>query len=440
GLLWRIGALRARAGYFEAKQRDISQKAKNLMQKERDSLYKHPLTGLKVLDFTWSAAGPIATKCLADHGADVVKIESANAPDMTRVSMPFKDGIPGRERGGLFHYLNSGKHSLMLNLKHPQANAVTARLVSWADVVVENYAPGTMEKWALGYEDIRKINTGIIMVRASLFGQTGPTRQHPGFGWNLNALAGLDDLTGWPDREAVGPNMPMPDFLTAWYMITVTLAAVDYKRRTGCGQLIDLSEFEATLSYLSPEILDYTVNGRLRTRMGNSSSHAAPHAVYRCRGEDRWCAIAVFTDEEWIAFCDVIGKEEWKSDDVLSSVVGRVQNKEALDKVIDAWTVNYSPEEVVERMQAVGVIAGVVKNARDICDDPQLSFRHHFVPVDHPEVGSYPYPSWPVKLSDTPSEIRRSPLMGEHTEHICTKILGMPDAEFVQLMASGVFE
>jgi benzylsuccinate CoA-transferase BbsF subunit len=397
------------------------------------------LEGLKVLDFSWVQVVPITTRYLADYGAEVLKIESTVMPDFGRVTSPFKDGIPGFNRNVLLGWGNGSKKSMCLNLNHPRGLDIAKRLVLWADVVTESFAPGTMGKWGLTYEDIKRIKPDIIMLSSTVFGQTGPYRIHPGFGWNINALAGFTEFTGWPDREAVGPNFAYPDLIAPWFNIVAILAALDYKRRTGQGQYIDQSQFEASLLFLSDAILDFGVNGRQQTRAGNFSPYAAPHGVYRCKGEERWCAIAVSTDDEWEAFRSVIGNPPWTGNASFSTMLGRIQNSQQLDKLVEDWTINHLAEEVMDMMQAAGVPAGVVQNAEDICSDPALESRGHFVLVDHPVIGPFPQPNWPARLSKSAPSLQRAPLMGEHTEYVCTKILGMSDDEFVELMNAGVF-
>ncbi|MDM7999314.1 MAG: CoA transferase [Dehalococcoidia bacterium] len=396
------------------------------------------LEGIKVLDFSWVLVVPLATRYLADYGAEVIKIESTTQPDLGRVTSPFKDGVPGFERNVLFGWGNGSKKSICLNLRHPDGRDLAKRLARWADVITESFAPGVMESWGLCYDELRKVNPSLIMLSGSVFGQTGPCRKHPGFGWNINALAGFTELTGWPDREAAGPNVAYPDLIAPWFAIVSLLAAIDYRRRTGRGQYIDLAQFEASLLFLSPTILDYTVNRRIGGRIGNRCPYAAPHGVFKCRGQDRWCAIAVTTDEEWQRFSAAIGNPLWSAESRFSTLRARISNSEELDLLVEQWTTRYSPEEVMQRMQTAGVPCGVVKNARDLLEDPQLEARGHFQLVNHPVVGSLPHAGWPAHLAETPAEYVRAPLLGEHTEYVCSKILGLSDDELARLIDAGV--
>jgi benzylsuccinate CoA-transferase BbsF subunit len=219
------------------------------------------------------------------------------------------------------------------------------------------------------------------------------------------------------------------------------IAALDYRNKTGKGQLIDLSEFETAVYFILPAILDCAANGREPSRTGNSSPHAAPHGVYPCKGDDRWCAIAVFTDGEWRNLCRVIGRPEYTADPRFNTLASRKKNEEELNRLLGDWTSGFTAEDVMSRMQAAGVPAGVVKNTADIYADPQLRERNLFWLMDHPETGPFTHLGQSFELSKTPARAYSpSPLLGEHTEYVCTGILGMSDEEFVELVQSGVFE
>ncbi|MDO8636022.1 MAG: CoA transferase, partial [Dehalococcoidia bacterium] len=242
------------------------------------------LEGLKVADITWQLTGPFITKYLGDFGATVVRVESLTKPDITRTSIPYRGAKPAINNCGSFLLFNSSKLSMSLNLAHPRAIEVAKKLVAWADVLVTSFAPGVVEKWGLGYDNVKKINPQIIMLSTSVQGQTGPHAKHPGFGWNLNGLAGFNHLTGWPDRGCVAPNIAYTDFFAPWFGVTGLLAALDYRQRTGAGQFIDLAQLEAGLSFISPTLLDYKLNNHEMNRRGNASDRAAPHNAYRCKG------------------------------------------------------------------------------------------------------------------------------------------------------------
>ena len=396
--------------------------------------------GIKVADFSWVVAGPLATKCLADYGATVVKIESMEHPDLLRLSAPYKDDKPGVNRSGYFAYYQHNKLSFSLNLNHPRAREVALSLVSWSDIVVENFTPGTMERWGLGYEELTKVKPEIIMLRISNQGQTGPWSGVPSYGTLLTAMAGFSDIIGWPDRDPLMLNLAWPDFIAAPMAFTALVAALEYRQRTGEGQCLDLSQLENSLLFLSPLALDYVVNGRENKRSGNSSPFAAPHGVFRCQGEDRWCAIAVCTDEEWGNLCKAMGDPPWTKEARFSTFSERKRNEEELNHLVEAWTINFTPEEVMSQLQGFGVSAGVVKSAADLYGDPQIKCRNALWTGNHEEMGEYTCLGQPSILSRTPAELQYSaPLLGQDTVYVCQELLGMSEEDLDHLVISGVF-
>ena len=399
------------------------------------------LEGIKVVDFTISAVGPLMTKALADYGAQVVKVESVHGRELIRVSAPFKDGIVGLDRSLIYAWTNTNKYSVALNLNHSRAPEVTKRLVAWGDIVIENMTPGTMEKWGLGYEELRKIKPDIIMLRASQGGQTGTFAKQPSYGFQTMALAGFSHFTGWPDREPCGPATAYSDVIAPWFGLSALLSALDYRRRTGRGQYIDLSIIEASLMFLTPALLDFFVNKRIQERNGNRSNAKAPHGAYRCSGEDQWCVIAVSNDREWKSFCSAIGNPAWTKDAKFSTAIGRKQNEDELERLIEEWTIGHTPEEVMNRLQAAGVPAGVVQDTMEVFKDPQLRQSGFFRTANHPTIGHYASPRQPYILSKSPSDIRMpAPCLGEHNEYVYVKLLGFSDDEFLKLSEEGVFE
>ncbi|OGN89387.1 MAG: hypothetical protein A2158_00635 [Chloroflexi bacterium RBG_13_46_14] len=398
------------------------------------------LGGLNVVDFSWAFAGPFIGAYLGDYGANVIKIESNSNLDITRVTSPYKDGISGINRSGCFLVANNSKMSLTLNLKHPKASQIVERLINWADIVVENFGTGVMDRLGLSYEKLREINPKIIMLSATIQGQTGPRASFTGYGWNTVALTGIGNLTGWPDRSPVGTLQAYPDSVVPWFGVVAIVAALDYRRRTGKGQYIDISQYETTCQFLAPLVMDYAVNHNLSTRSGNQSPYAAPHGVYRCQGSDRWCAISVFTEIEWEAFRKTLGYPEWTKEERFSSLQQRKQNEEQLNELVEEWTQKYTPEEITGILQEAGVPAGIVKTNKELFKDPQLEHRGYFQPIEHPEIGKCYQQGWPVILSESPVTIKPAPCLGEHNEYICTRILGLSDEEFVDFFREGVFD
>ena len=402
---------------------------------------KQALAGVKVLDFGWIMVGALTGRHLADYGAQVISVESATRPGAMRAGRSVSISTPTNpDDKPIYTYLNTSKYSFRLDLKHPRAREVIDRLIRWADVVNENFTPGTMSKLDLSYEHITKIKPDIIMVGSSIYGQTGPLAREPGYDNTGNALSARAYLTGWPDRGPVVPTcVPYGDYLTPYFAALAIVAALDYKRRTGKGQYIDASMFEVCTHQVKPALLDWQVNAHLQTRSGNRIPYAAPHGVFPCVGDDRWCAITVFTNEEWEAFCHVIGDPAWTKEQRFATLELRKQNEDELEKLVAEWTKNHSAEEVMQMMQTAGVRAGVVQNAQDILEnDPQLKEREFLVPLEHPVLGVFGHPTPPYKLLKTKAQVRTSPCFGEHTEYVCTQLLGMSDNEFVELLHEGV--
>jgi benzylsuccinate CoA-transferase BbsF subunit len=399
------------------------------------------LGGLKVADFSWFISGPLTAKFLGDCGAEVVHIESGTSPDNMRSTIPMRDNVPGINRSAAFARYNSSKYGLSLNLKQPNGVDMAKKIVAWADVVVENFSSGTMERLGLGYKDLKKARADIIMVSLPMFGHTGPWARHPGLGSQLTDLIGFGNVTGWPDREPISPPGAYTDFITPYFAVCAIMAALDYRRRTGRGQYIEISQYEAGIHFLTPVIMEWFVHGRQPNRVGNRCRGVAPYGVYRCRGRERWCAIAVFTEGEWRSLCGVIEKPSLAEDPRFATGLARVENCEQLDELIEEWTSNRSAEEVMSLMQEAGVAAGAVLNGRDLGEDAHLNARGFYKELVHPEIGHHRYLLPPFRLSKTPGEPRMAaPCLGQHNEYVCKRILGMSDEEFVQLLNEGVFD
>jgi len=263
----------------------------------------------------------------------------------------------------------------------------------------------------------------------------------PGFGSILTAVTMMDNIVGWPDRPPIPPSTYYTDQLSPMYASLAIMAALDYRRRTGKGQYIDHPQIETGLNYMTPLILDYQVNRRELKPKGNKSDYAAPHGIYHCQGDDRWVAIAVMSDDEWQSFVKAIGSPQEALDKKYTKAADRVKNSDILDKLVESWTINYPPEAVEEMLQKTGVGAGVVANAQDIDEDPQMNYYNFYPEIEHPYVGKlrYYHPA-PIKLSAVETAVGRPVLLGEHTDYICTKILGMSQAKVDKLRQKGAFQ
>ncbi len=399
------------------------------------------LEGIKVAEFAVFAAGPMVGKHLGEHGATVVRVESRTRPDGFRVHYPpYKDNIPGLNRTGSFALFNDSKLGITLNLKQTEGLAAARRLVAWADVLIENFVPGVMARNGLSYEAAHKVNPSIIYLSSCNMGQTGPKATQRGFGSQLTSQSGFTYLTGYPGEDPMLLFGPYIDFVAVGFGLIAVLAALDYRRRTGRGQYIDLSQYETGLQFIAPALLEYGVNGRVMTRMGNRSPHAAPHGAYSCRGEDRWCVIAVCSDDEWRTLCGVVGHREWAEDARFVTLAARRAHEDELDALLSAWTARHTPREVMEILQAAGVRAGMVNRLGDLFSDPQLAHRQTWRELAHPELERFHYEAPPFILSQTPAVLRPSPLLGEHNREVYRGILGLSDSDIERLIAHGVIE
>ncbi|MEV5384493.1 CoA transferase [Streptomyces sp. NPDC052721] len=398
-----------------------------------------PLDGVRVADFTWVGAGPFLTKPLADHGADVIKIESRSRTDPIRSMAPFRDGRPGPNRSGYFANRNSSKRSVCLDLKTPRGKELALALIAKSDIVTSNFTPGTMDRLGLGYKDARAVRPDIVYLEMPMQGNTGPHRDFRGYGLTIAAAGGLLGLSGYPDRPPVGTGTNYPDHVpNPLHAAVAVLAALRRRRRTGEGQYIELAQLESTSNVIGPALLA-AATGRRVDRMANEDAVAAPHGVYPCTGEDRWCAIAVFTDEHWQALTNVLGKPEWAERTAYATPGDRWAARRELDGLVAAATSALEADELAEALTAAGVPAAAVSNAAQVLENPQLTARDHWKILDHPEMGPSVYDNIPYRLSRTPGRLRGpAPLLGADTRDVCLDLLGLSLDEYEHLAGEGV--
>jgi benzylsuccinate CoA-transferase BbsF subunit len=392
-------------------------------------MVKRLLDGIRVIDFTWHLTGPLTTKHLSDLGAEVIIVESRKRPGWLR----------GQPRSGSTDQYCTSKLSVTINTRDPRGIELAKKLVSKADIVIENFAGGTMNRIGLGYNVLKEIKPDIIMLSTSMQGQTGPHFNHPGSGHKLTALAGFSNIFGWPDREPAWI-AAYTDFIAPRYNIIALMAALEYRRRTGKGQYLDMSQYENGVQFMAPLVLDYSANGRVAYREGNKNPDAAPHNAYQCIGDDRWCAIAVFTEEEWKNFCGVLGNPSLASEPKFKTLADRKNNEEELDKIVKQWTGQHTAEEVMNLMQAAGIAAGVVATGEDVMDkDPHIRERGFFRELEYPEIGKFRTQAGPhFEMSKYTYDLKLPPLLGEHNEYVFKEILGLPDKEYEELVAQEV--
>ena len=395
------------------------------------------LAGLKILSFEWIVLGPMATSLLGAQGATVVKVESHVRPDGGRFIGPFVDGVVGPNRGGFFFHQNASKRSVTINLKNPAGHELIQKLCRWADVIVENMAPGVMGKLGLDYAAVKVINPGIVYISTSVQGQFGPHYASTGFGQLAAALGGCSHLTGWPDRGPAPCHGAYVDYITARWLPSAILAALEYRQRTGKGQYIDNSILENVAYFFSLPVMDYVVNGRVWNRDGNRKPNASPHGAFHCRGEDRWVAIAVTNDAEWQAFCRVLEQPELATDSRFATLVARKQNEDELETLVNAWTADCTAEEVEAQMQAAGIPSSVVQTTREVMADPQLNHRQTFRDLEHSEVGPVRHICSASLYSKTQPDWRAAPMLGEDNETVLKDLIGLTDDEIADLYAQG---
>jgi crotonobetainyl-CoA:carnitine CoA-transferase CaiB-like acyl-CoA transferase len=388
-----------------------------------------PLAGVKLLDFSWAIVGGTTAKYLGDFGAEVIKIESRKRLGLERLSNTSRVSRAGNpDDKPWFAHVNTSKLSFCINLAEPRSKPLIQQLVRWADVVLENFSPGTMDKLGLGYEAMRAMNPGVILASGSVFGQTGPQRHYWGVDSTGAAASSRMYMTGWPDRGPVLPSAPYGDCLLPCLLASGLLAALDHRDRTGEGCHIDGSMFEVLVQQMLPDIVDQQLHGGQLARRGNSRPDMAPHGIYPCRGTERWIAIAAADDSAWQTLQTVLGHPAALADARFDSHAGRLQHQAALDAALAGCTRDRDAYALMEQLQAAGVEAGVVQFAGDTLErDPQLRARGFLQRVDHPLLGPFEHQASPIWLSDTPQQLRPAPRLGEHTRQLCREILRLDD-------------
>jgi crotonobetainyl-CoA:carnitine CoA-transferase CaiB-like acyl-CoA transferase len=392
-----------------------------------------PLAGLKVMDLAWVVAGPLIGRTLADFGATVVRVESSKRIETARLMGPFPDGKTDPQRSVLYDNCNANKLGLALNLATAEARAVALDLAIWADVVVESFMPGQMAKFGLGYETIRARNPGVIMLSTSLMGQTGPFAQFSGYGNIGAALAGYQMIVGVPGQDPVGPFGPYTDYVGPRFGIVALLAALDHRARTGEGCLLDVSQAEAGISFLAPQIADYCATGRNAEANGNRDPDFAPHGVFRAAGTDRWVAIVARDDGEWDRMARLISGDALRRDERFARLAERKRHEDALEQIVQDWCAGRDALAIEQELQAAGIPAHVVAASEDFMADAQLQARDHFV-----RIGESVFESPRFLMSETPPQWQRSaPTFGRDNAQVLGEFLGYDAGRIAALERAG---
>jgi benzylsuccinate CoA-transferase BbsF subunit len=399
-----------------------------------------PLRGVRVVNFGWVWAGPVVGQTLGFLGAEVLKIETRSRLDPMRRMPPFQGGTYNPDRSYSNHACWAGNGSVSLNLKEPEALDLARRLIARSDVVIENFSPGVIDRLGLGYSDLRAIKDDIIMLSMPAAGLSGPMKDVRTYGTTLTALTGLDSVTGYKHGEPAPVENAFSDPYTGILAAFAIVAALRHHRRSGVGQHIELSQQEAILPLMSSAFMDYIMNGVIAGPKGNEhpQSAAAPHGVFRCRGDDRWVSIVCYDDSEWRSLLTAMPAPGRLATERFATTAQRVARIDEIHRAIEEWTSTLEVSEVVQVLQHLGVAAAPVTTTADLATDPHFRERGTFVEVTHPLgfketiYGAY------VKMSRTTPQIRPGPAVGQDNEYVFKKLLGLSDERYEELVARKV--
>jgi crotonobetainyl-CoA:carnitine CoA-transferase CaiB-like acyl-CoA transferase len=417
---------------------------------------KGPLAGVRIADFCWMGVGSLATRFLADMGAEVIKIEHVSRIDLMRRHPIYKNNATGVgqtqlsasvDASGMHNNYSRNKLGVSINLRSPAGRAMAERLVAASNMVTENFAPGVMENWGFTFERIRELCANAIYARMSGFGHSGPYESYRSYGPVVQAMSGLSFISGLPGKEPSGWGLSYMDNQAAYYNTNALLMAVFNRELTGAGCEIDVSAVDAGVTLVGPLLLDVAVNGR-KTRgtdfpSGNRElyGNAAPHGVYPTKGEDQWIAIAVDTDAQWQALCTVLGVADWAADSRFAVAEARFAHHDAIDALLAEKTRGEDAYALMHRLQQAGVMAAAAQDAEHLIDmDPQLAARETFFELDHPVAGRAKFEGVPIRMSKGGAlNWRSAPMLGEDNEYVFREIVGLSEAEYAEAEAEGAF-
>lgn len=392
-----------------------------------------PLADLRVLDIGTFIAAPVAGTFLAEFGAQVIKVEMPGTGDIARQAGETVNGtslwwtVEGRN-----------KQSITLDLRKPQGQALLKELVKVSDILLENFRPGTLERWGLGWEDLRAVNPSLIMVRVSGFGQSGPYRHKAAYDRVAVGFGGLAYVTGFPDRPPTRPGFALADYLTACFATIGCLIALRWREKTGQGQMIDLALYESILRVSENTIPLYDRLGIVRERQGNVNPAGAPSDHFPTK-DGKWVTLFVASDDQFRRLAQAIGRAEWATDPRFATLQGRRQYLAELNAQMAQWTSQHTLAETLAVLEEAGIAAGPIYSAEDICQDPHIQKRGFLVRVDDPTVGPVRIPGVTPRLSATPGSVRSpAPALGQHNGEIYGGLLGLSPEDLEHLAAEGV--
>ena len=397
-----------------------------------------PFEGIRVLDFTRVWAGPYGARFLADHGAEVIKVETGERPD-SRPELGASEQATA-ETNARFCEINRNKLGIAVDLQSKRGSELIRELIRHCDIVIENTAPGVMDRLGLTYEELRPVQSDLIYISLPGFGEGTPHSDLAAFGGTLMCYSGMSYLWGQPDTPPQERcQLAYPDYVTAGQVPLVALAALHHRVKTGEGQHVEIPQIDGLAAYMGIAYLDQAVNGHAAEPIGNRSVWAAPRGIYRCRGTDRWVAISVRSDDEWHRLCAATGLADLDGDPRFASAAGRLGHHDEIDARLSEWTAEHTPHQCTRVLQERGVPAGVVQSGEDLYYDTHLRVRGYILPIDHPGLGSFEHAGFTVGLAETPASVRRpAPVLGADTEDVFTRIVGMPGNEVRQLIDAGI--
>jgi len=390
-----------------------------------------PLEGYRVVDFGWAAAAPRATCLLADMGAEVIKVETHKRLDPVRFGPDNTERDP--EKDPLFHSINRNKLGILLDLTKPEGSALIKDLIGISDVVVENFSPGVMKRFSLDYDELKKIKSDISMISFPGVGSEGPLSDVVTYGPSLAALAGLDNLIGYEGERVLGMQQAYADINSSLFGAFAVQIALFHREKYGKGQRIEVAQMETLLSTMPQPVLEFSVNKKILSAIGNVSDIMSVHNNYPCKGEDKWVSISLLDDEEWESFSKAMGNPSWTRNKEFADNYKRSLNRKEMDRLIGEWTREKTPYEVMEILQSNGVAAAPCADTEDRFSDPHFSERQNIVTIEHPVTGMDFVPNVVCNLSETPGEIRcPAPMLGEHNDYVFGELLGLSKEKIKQ--------
>ena len=399
-----------------------------------------PLAGVRIVDLTMVWAGPFGTRLLGDYGAEVIKVESPTQWDLLRgLGLIAREEARWYNKSAYFNHNNRNKYGLALDLRAPEGREVLLKLVTVSDVIVENYRADVMENLGLTYEAVKAVKPDIIYVSMPGHGKTGPESHYVAYGTNVEQLAGLVSLSGYEGGEPMKTGFSYGDPMAGTSLAAAVAMALRHRNRTGEGMYIEIAQRENLGTFVGEHLVDYSMNGELRAPMGNRHAVFAPHNRYRCAGEDAWVAVACEDDAQFAALCRAIDQPELADDERFATNGARKANEDALDAIIEAWTVTRGHYAAMYHLQRFGVPAGAVLTVPEVMADPQLRWRGEWVEHTHPDAGTWEIEAPPWKMPRTPAHVRLpAPGFGQHNSYVLRDVLALPEEQIAELYEKGV--